>query len=85
MISLNNKLYCNSHYRTLIQTCNKKGCHVFRDTNELCHDKLWYCEQHKLDENEFKVKMFLYFQNNLPIDIINKIAKNHLKSKPYRV
>ena len=83
MISLNKKLYCNSHYRTLIYKCNKKKCKKYRNSSELCYDKKWYCKKHKLKKKTFFKEMLDIFHEKLPYDIIEKITKIHLKNNTY--
>ena len=81
MITFRGKLYCNSHYRTLIMNCNHKKCIKTRDTSELGFDKYWYCKKHQLTEQELLVKLAVIFKNKLPFEIIQKICKYHFKNK----
>ena len=85
MISLDNKMYCNSHFRTLISKCNKRECSVERNNNILSFDKKWYCGKHTPNNGDFIVKMILLFQDKLPKDVIIEICKIHLKSNTYNI
>ena len=85
MISLNNKMYCNSHFRTLLSKCNEDECTVKRNTSELAFDKKWYCDKHKPNNGEFICKMILTFRNDLPKDVITNISKIHLKRNTYNI
>ena len=83
MVSLDNKMYCNSHYRTLIAYCNHSDCNIYRYDNVLCYDKKWYCKDHKLKTESFVNKMLPIFQNKLNADLVEKICKIHLKNNTY--
>jgi hypothetical protein len=85
MVTLDGKMYCNAHYRTLISTCNFEGCNKQRDTNILCHDKKWYCTKHRLCDSIFINKVKGIFDDNLNEDIIERICKTHLKNNTYTI
>ena len=86
MMKLKGKTYCNSHFRTLISTCQHPNCNVERDSNYINFDKFWYCDNHKPKENKFLFNMIHAFrQKNLPVDIISKICKKHLNNETYFV
>ena len=84
MISVDGKMYCNSHYRTLIETCGHSECNTSRSNKDLCYDKKWYCDKHKLDTQPFITKMLNVFQK-LNEDIVNKICKIHFKNNTYKI
>lgn len=84
MITLNDQIYCNAHYRTLISTCHHPSCNVERDSNYLSFDKYWYCEEHKPSKNIFISNMIHGFsQKGLYPELIYKICDIHLKSDSY--
>ena len=85
MKKYNNKMYCNSHFRNRIKICSHKNCFTYRDNNKLCYDNNWYCSKHKLDDCSFISEMIKIFDNSLPIDIIEKISKIHLKNATYKI
>ena len=82
MITVDNKTYCNAHYRTLIQNCNHKNCSKTRNNKDLCYDKKWYCNKHKLDTKKFQTEMVEIF-DNLNTDVVEKICKIHFKNNTY--
>ena len=83
MVELENKSYCNAHYRKLIQTCNQKKCKTLRTNNILSFDKKWYCKNHKPNNEKLLAKLFLTFRGKLPPEITEKIYKIHLKNNTY--
>ena len=84
MVSCGDKKYCNSHYRTLIQSCNENKCKKIRKNNKLSHDKKWYCKKHiKKQNNLFFSNLLFSFRDKLPSEITEKIYKIHLKNNTY--
>jgi len=83
MLSVNGKMYCNSHYRTVIQTCNHKNCTKSRTDRNLCYDKKWYCQSHQLDNKKFEEEMNKIFAGDLNKDIVENICNIHFKNNTY--
>ena len=84
MIEYKGKVYCNSHFRTLISTCHHENCNIERNSNYLNFDKMWYCEKHKPSDSDFILNMIHAFQQkNIPVEIINTICNLHLKKQTY--
>ena len=84
MVSCEGKTYCNAHYRTLIYKCNNHKCKKIRKNNKLSFDKRWYCNKHQTEHNKkFLSNLLLTFKYNLPIELIVKIYKIHLKNNLY--
>lgn len=83
MVLFYGKRYCNSHFRKLIMKCNHQKCFVSRNSTELCFDKYWYCDQHKLKEKDLLLKLAVIFRHKLPFEIIQIICKYHFKNKLY--
>lgn len=82
MVECDNKMYCNAHYRSLIQMCNHNKCTKSRTNRELCYDKKWYCKKHRLDTKKFHTEMVEIF-DKLNSDVVEKICKIHFKRNTY--
>lgn len=84
MINCCGKVYCNSHYRTMIFKCNNKACNKVRKNNKLSFDKKWYCKKHTKKQNhDFLANLFYVFKNRIPGEITENIFKIHLKNNEY--